>query len=148
MKRCSKRPGWIWLYLVALLMVVLGWAEVRVRMSSTLHRLAEIGILILIYGLVNIWLSANQAALIAPHHTPDPKRARTRFPVGELAGIHGRRDYDTGFPAIQEIPGVGQLTAPERENLEPGPDAPEADVEWVAWGNPASIESQVVGRDE
>ena len=60
----SQTPKWWQVYGIVPLAVVLFTAEVRSAMSPTGHRAAEIGIVILVFSLIWLWLKANRAAMI------------------------------------------------------------------------------------
>jgi hypothetical protein len=57
------RPKWWQLYLTFPLLIVLFVVENRLKISTRGHQAVQIGILLLIYGLVHLWLRANAAAL-------------------------------------------------------------------------------------
>ena len=56
-------PKWWQLYLIIPLLIVLFVVENRLRISTRGHQAIQIGILLLIYGLVHLWLKANAATL-------------------------------------------------------------------------------------
>jgi hypothetical protein len=56
-------PKWWQLYLTVPLLVVLFLLENRLKLSQRGHIVAQIGILLLVYGLIHWWLKANAAAL-------------------------------------------------------------------------------------
>lgn len=57
------RPRWWQLYLTLPLLLVLFLVERRLRLSAGGHLVAQIGIVLLIYGLIDMWLRANARAL-------------------------------------------------------------------------------------
>ena len=57
------RPKWWQLYLTLPLLVALFVMEHRLNISVHGHQAVQIGILILIYGLMHLWLQANASAL-------------------------------------------------------------------------------------
>ncbi len=65
MKKGSIRPAWWFLYLSIALVLGLFWIEAKSPFSATGHTWAEIGLVIILYGLVTTWLKANEAALIS-----------------------------------------------------------------------------------
>ena len=60
----KKNPKWWQLYLMLLALVGLFWVETKATLSQTEHTIAEIGILCLIFGFVQMWLRANRSALL------------------------------------------------------------------------------------
>lgn len=59
----STRPRWWQLYLTFPLLIGLFVADARLRISSRGHQTVQIGIILLIYGLIHVWLKANRSAL-------------------------------------------------------------------------------------
>jgi hypothetical protein len=58
------RPRWWTLYLTFLSGLSLLFVESQIMVSANLHRFIEIGIVLLMFGLVFVWLSANQQGLM------------------------------------------------------------------------------------
>jgi hypothetical protein len=65
MEMPSQKPGpkWWQLYLTFPLLLVLFAVEHRLNISTRGHQAVQIGIILLIYGLVHLWLKANAKAL-------------------------------------------------------------------------------------
>jgi len=63
MSRLKSRPRWWTLYLTLPLLLALFLVERRLRLSAGGHLAAQIGIVLLIYGLIDLWLRANARAL-------------------------------------------------------------------------------------
>ncbi len=61
----NPRPKWWQLYLTFPLLVVLFILETRLRISQSGHQLVQLGILLLVYGLIHLWLKSNAKALSA-----------------------------------------------------------------------------------
>jgi hypothetical protein len=59
----SSKPKWWQLYLLLPLAVLLFVLERRLPFSTSGHRAAQIGIILVTYGLAHLWLRANRAAL-------------------------------------------------------------------------------------
>jgi hypothetical protein len=57
------RPKWWQLYLTFPLLIALFVVENRLKISARGHQAVQLGILLIIYGLVHLWLKANAAAL-------------------------------------------------------------------------------------
>lgn len=74
------RPKWWQLYLTFPLLIVLFLVESRLKLSSRGHQVMQIGILLLICGLVHLWLKANSFAL----SRMDREQIRGRITVIEI----------------------------------------------------------------
>ena len=59
----NTRPRWWQLYLTFPLLIGLFVMDARLRISSRGHQAVQIGIILLIYGLIHVWLKANRSAL-------------------------------------------------------------------------------------
>ena len=57
------RPKWWQLYLTFPLLIILFVADHRLKISLRGHEAVQIGIIILIFGLMQLWLKANATAL-------------------------------------------------------------------------------------
>jgi len=57
------RPKWWQLYLVMPLLLLLFAMDNRLKLSVRGHQAVQIGIVLLVYGLVRLWLKANSSAL-------------------------------------------------------------------------------------
>ena len=60
----SPRPKWWRLYAAFPLLIVLLVLEHRLPLSPGGHQAAQIGIVLLVFGLIYVWLRANMVALI------------------------------------------------------------------------------------
>jgi hypothetical protein len=85
MNNRDARPNWWILYLILPLAVIIFGLEVRAPLSEPGHRAAEVGILLLIFALVEMWFMANRQALLMEErqkyrsellHASAPKRLR------------------------------------------------------------------------
>ena len=64
MKRDFTRPKWSLLYLSNVLVLGLFWLEAKASLSETGHKLVEVGLVIILYGLMMVWIKANEVSLI------------------------------------------------------------------------------------
>lgn len=65
-------PQWRWLYLLFPLMIgLLLWTR-REPFSRVGHMVSQIGIVLLVYGMVSLWLYCNRAALQQEHRRVKP----------------------------------------------------------------------------
>jgi hypothetical protein len=60
----KPRPNWGLLYFYLGLLFILLLVEVKVPLSETGHRFAQIGLVLMIFAIVWSWLNYNEAALI------------------------------------------------------------------------------------
>jgi hypothetical protein len=79
------RPKWWQVYLTFPLLVALFVLDSRLKISARGHQAVQIGIILLIYGLVHLWMKANATALLSMsqqklHGTV----IVTRIPIQEL----------------------------------------------------------------
>lgn len=59
MKRAERRPGWGWLWAIFGLMIGLFYLESRLPLSGTMRILAQLGVLVIVYFLTDLWVSSN-----------------------------------------------------------------------------------------
>lgn len=59
----TARPKWWQVYLTLPLLISLFIFDGRLKISERGHQAVQIGIVLLVYGLVHLWVNANQAAL-------------------------------------------------------------------------------------
>jgi len=60
----KRRPKWGILYLILPLAGGLFWLEMKVPLSEVGHRAAQVGIVLLTFGLVELWLRTNRFAFL------------------------------------------------------------------------------------
>jgi hypothetical protein len=65
MKKRLIHPKWLSLGLPIIVIFGLFWKEIQSPLSETGHTFAEVGLVIILFGLVNIWLNTNQATTLA-----------------------------------------------------------------------------------
>ena len=122
----NSRPKWWQLYLALPLLIVLFMLENRLKISARGHQFVQIGILVIVYGLVHVWLKANSIALSKMdqehYHTtftvrevlPDPtqesldmEHSTLQFPDAEIHGVLSDTfefDYvEAAFPRKAEV---------------------------------------------
>ncbi len=99
------RPKWWQVYLTFPLLIALFMLDMRLNLSERGHQAVQIGIILLIFGLVRLWLKANARALsgmdqrqfhgtvivtrIPLHQLPDAKNDRRpmfQLPDSEIRG--------------------------------------------------------------
>lgn len=60
----KRRPKWRILYLILPLSGGLFWLEMKAPLSEVGHRAAQVGIVLLTFGLVELWLRTNRLAFL------------------------------------------------------------------------------------
>jgi hypothetical protein len=121
------RPKWWQVYLTFPLLIALFMLDHRLNLSASGHQVVQIGILVVVFGLIHLWLKANATALskmdqrqfhgtvtvirVPPYQLPDTnngKRPMFQLPVSELKGTLGNTfemDYvDAEIIPIAEVP--------------------------------------------
>jgi hypothetical protein len=102
----NLRPKWWLLYLTLPLLIVLFAMDNRLGISARGHQLLQIGIVLLVYGLIHLWIRANSTALskmsreqyhgrvtvirIPPDRLPGfdkAERPMFRLPNSEIKGV-------------------------------------------------------------
>jgi hypothetical protein len=121
------RPKWWQVYLTLPLLLALFALDSRLKLSVRGHQAVQIGIILLVYGLVHLWLKANSTALskmnreqyygrvtvirIPPSQLPDADRDKhpiLQLPDSEIKGVLSdtfEMDYidAESFP-VEEVP--------------------------------------------
>jgi len=121
------RPKWWQVYLTFPLLLALFALDSRLKLSVRGHQAVQIGIILLVYGLVHLWLKANSTALskmnreqyygrvtvirIPPSQLPDADRDKhpiLQLPDSEIKGVLSdtfEMDYidAESFP-VEEVP--------------------------------------------
>ena len=65
MSRKNRRPRWWQTGLIMLGFGILCFVEARAPLSTTGHRVVQLGIVLLVYGLLFLWLHVNQGAWLS-----------------------------------------------------------------------------------
>jgi hypothetical protein len=120
MNSSNARPKWWQVYLTLPLLVALFIVDSRLNISTRGHQWVQIGIILLIYGIVHMWLKANASALsnldrLQGYRTftviqiPDKDhRPMLHVPDSELKTVLSNTfeldDIDAEFLPIDEVP--------------------------------------------
>ena len=108
------RPKWWQVYLILPLLAALFAVENRLKLSARGHQATQMGIVLIVFGLVHLWLKANALALsnmdrrqyygrtlidrIPPAELPEADWKRDRIlylPDAEIKGVlHGTFEMD------------------------------------------------------
>jgi hypothetical protein len=99
MSSSNLNPKWWQLYLTFPLLIALFVLDARLKLSVRGHQAIQIGILLLVYGLIHLWLKASSSAL---SKMDQRQYCRTitviRVPVSQLP------DADTNQRQLFELP--------------------------------------------
>jgi hypothetical protein len=99
----NLRPKWWQLYLALPLLVVLFVADSRLRISTRGHQAVQIGILLLVYGLISLWLKANASALSGMDQVHHRGRIRVvRVSVFQLPDADEERRQMFELPLVED----------------------------------------------
>jgi hypothetical protein len=124
------RPKWWQLYLTFPLLMALFVLDARLKISVHGHQAIQIGILLLVYGLIHVWLKANRSALsemdrdrysrtltglrippaqISDHDGDAQRHPMFEIPVSEIKGVLSD-SFDIEFIDVEDLPidGVSQ----------------------------------------
>lgn len=93
------RPKWWQLYLTFPLLIVLFMLDGHLKISMHGHQAVQIGILLLFYGLIELWLNANASALSKIDDTQD----HGTFTVIQIIPNH-MSDEDKDMPPMFDLP--------------------------------------------
>ena len=100
MSSSSSRPKWWQVYLTLPLLVALFMVDSRLKISPRGHQAVQIGIVLLVYGLVHLWLKANASALSNMDRRQDHGRITViRVPVSRLSDMDGEKHPMFELPA-------------------------------------------------
>jgi hypothetical protein len=64
MFKSNLRPKWWQLYLTFPLLIILFTVDGRLKISTRGHQAVQIGIVLLVFGLIHLWVKANSSALL------------------------------------------------------------------------------------
>ena len=106
MSSSNLRPKWWQVYLTLPLLVALFVVDSRLKISVRGHQTVQIGIVLLVYGLIHLWLKANASAL----SNMDQRQAHGRITVfqvsiSQLPGTDAQRRPMFELP-VSEIKGM------------------------------------------
>jgi len=64
MKSTEKRPSWWKLYIIFPLLLALFTVDSRLKISARGHQAVQIAIVLIVFGLTQLWIKANSSALV------------------------------------------------------------------------------------
>jgi hypothetical protein len=109
----KQKPNWWLLYLTAPLLLALLVMESQLPYSPVIHRIAEFAIVLLGFGLMLLWVRANEGALIDEEIEkerwtiiPDPAKGTINSALHSSAD--GCDDSGDGHPRVEASPTKGR----------------------------------------
>lgn len=118
----TARPSWWQLWLLFPVLAILAYVDVNVSMSPLSHRAVEIGIVPVLFGLVEVWLRANAAA--RPRETDDrfvwPDVENTvglPFEPGAICGRNGH-GHESAWILPGRLPEIDAVYGDREEETE------------------------------
>ena len=116
MRKERRRPSWWQLWLLLPALGILAFIEARAPLSPAGHTVVEVAIVLVVYGLVSVWLRANQAGLLRESRDAV---AQTRVETivylpsepGIIAGSNGNGHHEPVWYAPTPEPDADPLTA-------------------------------------
>jgi hypothetical protein len=103
----KRHPQWWQLYIGLPLLVGLFWSEMQLPLTPTENIIAQLGILILIFGFVQLWLHANRSALMGLDEEEGKWEFRVyQIPPGSLGTFDDVEVHPMERPLLQ-IPAGG-----------------------------------------
>jgi len=116
MRKERRRPSWWQLWLLLPALGILAFIEARAPLSPAGHTVVEVAIVLVVYGLVSVWLRANQAGLLRESRDAV---AQTRVETivylpsepGIIAGSNGNGHHEPAWYVPTPEPDADPLTA-------------------------------------
>ena len=115
MEKERRRPSWWQLWLLFPVLGILAFLEAGASLSPTGHRVVEVAIILVVYGLVSVWLRANQAALLRESRD-DLSQTTVEMVVylpsepGIIAGGNGNGHHEPAWYVPTHEPDADPLT--------------------------------------
>jgi hypothetical protein len=105
MRTSNSRPRWWQLYLTFPLLIALFVLDARLRISARGHQAVQIGIVLLVFGLIHLWLKANAAALSNTDRKHYGRITVIRFPAAPLSdsGAEEQTMFELPEPEIKGV---------------------------------------------
>ena len=102
----NTRPKWWQLYLTLPLLIALFVVDSRLKLSTRGHQAVQIGIVLVVFGLVHLWLKANSTALSKMDYEQYHGTIRVmRVPLEQLSESSNKKRPMLQFPD-SEIKGM------------------------------------------
>ena len=109
-----SRPRWWLLYLLLPVLVGLLVIEIKIPISEVGHRIVEVGIVVLIFGLIELWLRGNDANIRAGQWRAAQGRP-TRRVIYTSQGQFVSSNRAAAHPASGALPQVAEGAPVEQD---------------------------------
>ena len=97
MRSHTARPKWWQIYLTLPLLVTLFVADSKLKISSRGHQAVQIGIVLIVYGLIYLWIKANARAM----REMDRQQYRQRIRVLQILPVRLPETNNENYPMLQ-----------------------------------------------
>jgi hypothetical protein len=114
MSTAVRRPRWWILYLAMPLGAGLFWLEARAPLFGGWHRAAQVGVVLVVFGVVELWRICNVAALIHEDVRALPPTRQHEFQASPPPALAATFEWPYGDPLAQ--PPVLHVDMAERKN--------------------------------
>jgi hypothetical protein len=113
----ERRPRWGILYMALPLAAGLFWLQMQAPLPEVGHRAAEVGVVLLTFGLVELWLRANRLAILNEDYRNHGKRGwKSRIRVIFMEEIRveepGDARVEPDLPPVVRVSANGQGHVP------------------------------------
>lgn len=100
----KNHPKWWQVYLTFPLLIALFVLDARLKISTRGHQAVQIGIVLLIYGLIHLWLKANTTALSRIDREQNYGSIKViRMPVSQLPEVERRPIFELPASEIKSV---------------------------------------------
>jgi hypothetical protein len=113
----KRGPRWGLLYMIVPLAVGLLWLQLQTPLPEAGHKVAEVGVILLTYGLVALWLWANRLAILHEDYRrhekiSQPSRIRVILMEDIPAEEHGDSLVEAALPPMTSVGANGRPRVP------------------------------------
>ncbi len=105
MRSQNSHPKWWLLYLTFPLLIVLFVLEHQLKISTSEHGAIQIGIIVLVYGLIYWWLKANSRAISRMDQQSYGKPRVIQIALSQFVDVNNERHPMLQLPN-SEVPGM------------------------------------------
>jgi hypothetical protein len=109
-----RRPRWWLLYVAVPLGAALFWLEARAPLSEGWHRTVQVGVVLVVFGMVELWRICNVAALIHEDVRDLPPIRQHEVPASPPPALNYTFEWPGGDPLAR--PPVLHTDTAERRN--------------------------------
>lgn len=119
MRKERRRPSWWQLWLLLPALGILAFLEAGASLSPAGHTVVEVAIILAVYGLVSVWLRANQTRLLRESRDGlSPAKIETVVYLPLAPGIIAGRNGDGHHESAWRLPECEPDDLVAREELD------------------------------